>query len=116
MRKKKLIKEMFKEFERRYEPVVQLINKCDMQQIMLLQKVERVLDPFNHFVKKIDFEQETERLREYTEEVEHKVSHEFYNNVGLKKALRFEFADLINQNRTDINKILDSLGSVHHEH
>ena len=97
------------EFERRYEPIVQMIYKCDMQQIMLLQKVERILDPFKLFVEKTEFQQITDRNREYTAEVEHKVSHEFYNNVGLKKVLRYEFGDLIHKNREEIIKILEIL-------
>ena len=109
MRKKKLIKKMFEEFERRYEPIVQTIYKCDAQQIMLLQKVERVLDPFKLFVKKVEFQQITDRNREYTAEVESKISNEWYNHVGLVQKLNHHFGDLIEINKNDIKKIKEVL-------
>lgn len=97
------------EFDQRYTYITDLIYKCDAQQAMLLQKIERVLHPYDNFMGKTEIIQNFERLREYTAEVEHKISNEWYNNVGLKKILRREFADLISQNRKDIEKILETL-------
>lgn len=109
MRKKKLIKRMFEEFDRRYEAVTQMIYKCDVDNLMLLQKVERVLDPFKLFIKKIDYEQEIMRLRGYIGEVESKISNKWYNHVGLIEKLRHHFSDPIKHNKEDIERIKEIL-------
>lgn len=100
---------MFKEFDRRYETVTDMVYKCDIQQNMLLQKIEKVLHPFNKFMEKREVIQNFERLREYVAEVESKVSFEYYNHVGLLKKLKHDFIKPINDNRDEILKILEIL-------
>ena len=106
---KKNKKNKISQIELKIEAITSMVNKLDLHVIMLAQKLATVLVPFDKFVEYTEFIQTCEKLREYTAEVEHKLSFEFYNMIGLKKILRVEFADLINKNREDITKILEYL-------
>lgn len=114
MRKKKLIEKLikrtFEEFDRRYQHLTDLINKYEVQVLMLTQKVERVLNPYDKFMTVTNFEQEMMQLRGYIQEVESKISNKWYNHVGLVEKLDHYFSEPISNNRKDIEKILERLG------
>ena len=102
MRKKKLLKKMFAEFDSRYQHLTDLINKYEVQVLMLTQKVERVLNPYNKFMTVTNFEQEKMQLRGYIREIESKISNKWYNHIGLVAKLDHYFSEPINK----IGKIL----------
>ncbi len=109
LKKLKRLEEDLKNLNRIFDIALnhQTINRLNIQ--TLENEIAKLKQPFLHYVKKEDYENDKIWWNKRLDEMESKLSMKFYQNIGIYEKIRMEFSNQIADNMNKILKIKEDV-------